>query len=203
MSEWGLQSGAWSGAINTQIFLCPPTHSWVKKCHWLTLNAKLGLQLTIQMALVRDISLMTKKCVCTVKDFKNSSKSINQIRPVLLPWWNIWGVGGLKNGVFSPQDKLLTSYGCEARRSGRVFSLSLYFQIITETLKWIFFGKFANTFILLQRTKKIIWNLVWFNILKAPKMGNIGFAHGEGKSYVLGVLLLKKLRFKFCFRCNL
>ena len=28
---------------------------------------------------------MTKKCVCTVKDSKTTSKSINKIRPVLMP----------------------------------------------------------------------------------------------------------------------
>ena len=39
---------------------------------------------TIRMALVQDIHLTTKKYVCTVKDFKTTSKSINQIKPVLM-----------------------------------------------------------------------------------------------------------------------
>ena len=47
--------------------------------------------------------------------------------------------------------------------------------------KLIFSRKFANTFLLLQRTvaKKKIWNNILFNIfLYAPKMGKNGFAHG-------------------------
>ena len=32
---------------------------------------------------------MTKKYVCTEKDFKRLQKPINQIRPVLMPWWNV------------------------------------------------------------------------------------------------------------------
>ena len=58
---------------------------WVKKRHLLTLNTKLQLQLTIRTALVQDIRLTTEKYVCTVKDFKTNSKSINQIRTVLMP----------------------------------------------------------------------------------------------------------------------
>ena len=72
--------------VDKQIcFSQTPTHPWVKKRHSLTLNTKLRLQLTIQTALVQDIRLMTKNCVCTVKDSKTTSKSINQIRPVLMP----------------------------------------------------------------------------------------------------------------------
>ena len=78
-------SEAQSGVIDTQIFSRPPTHPWVKKRHSLTLNTKLQLQLTIRTALVQDIRLMKKNCVCTVKESKTTSKSINQIRPVLMP----------------------------------------------------------------------------------------------------------------------
>ena len=66
-------------------FLRPPAHLWAKKHHLLTLNTKLTLQLTIWMALVQDVRLTTKKCVCTVKDLYTTSKSINKIRPVLMP----------------------------------------------------------------------------------------------------------------------
>ena len=55
------QCGARSSVIDTQIFSRPPFHLWVKKHHSLTLNTKLRLQLTIRMALVQDICLMTKK----------------------------------------------------------------------------------------------------------------------------------------------
>ena len=79
------QCGAWSGVINTQIFSRPPTNPWVKKHHLFTLNTKLQLQLTIWTALVQDIHLMTKNCVSMVKDYKTTSKSINQIRPVMMP----------------------------------------------------------------------------------------------------------------------
>ena len=48
----------------------------VKKHHSLSLNTKLLLQLTIRTWLVQDISLTTKKYVCTVKDLKTTSKSI-------------------------------------------------------------------------------------------------------------------------------
>ena len=67
------QCGARSCVINTQIFSHKPIHLWVKKCHSLTLKYK------------QDIHLTTKKYVCTVKDFKTTSKSINQIKPVLMP----------------------------------------------------------------------------------------------------------------------
>ena len=77
-----------------RLFSRPPTHPWVKKRHSLTLNTKLQLQLTIRTALVQDICLMTKNCVCTVKESKTTSKSINQIRPVLMPWWNVRTRGG-------------------------------------------------------------------------------------------------------------
>ena len=95
----------------------PATHPWVKKCHSVTLNTKLRLQLTIQTALVQDIRLMTKKYVCTVKDLKTTSKSINQIRPVLMPLWSIQG-GGVKKGVFFPK----TSYklGTDEKRGEQV-----------------------------------------------------------------------------------
>ena len=74
---------------HTDFFLRSPTHPWVKKCHWLTLNTKLRLQLTIQTALVQDICLMTESCVWTLKGSRTTSKSINQIRPVLMLWWNL------------------------------------------------------------------------------------------------------------------
>ena len=61
------QCGARSGVINTQNFLGPTTHPWVKKLHSLTLNTKLQLQLTMY-TLVQDMRLTTKKYVCTVKD---------------------------------------------------------------------------------------------------------------------------------------
>ena len=69
------QCGTRSGVINTQIFLRPPTHRWVKKCHLFTLNTKLRLQLTIWTALVQDICLTIKKYFCMVKDLKTTSKS--------------------------------------------------------------------------------------------------------------------------------
>ena len=78
------QCGARYGVVDTQIFSCLPTHLWVKKRHSLTLNTKVLLQLAIQTALVQDILLMTKKCVYIVR-LKNYFKSINQIRPVLMP----------------------------------------------------------------------------------------------------------------------
>ena len=34
---------------------------------------------------IQDLLLMTKNCVCKVKDSKTTSKSINRIRPVLMP----------------------------------------------------------------------------------------------------------------------
>ena len=79
------QCGAQSGVINTQIFSRLPIHPLVKKGHLLTLNTKLRLQQTIQMALVQDIRITTKKYVCMLKDLQTTLKSINQIRPVLMP----------------------------------------------------------------------------------------------------------------------
>ena len=55
----------------------------------------------------------------------------------------------------------------------------------------IFFWKFVNNFILLQRTiakKK-------FGILEAPKMCKNGFACGEGQIFFLFL-------FRFCFQIN-
>ena len=84
------QSGARSGVIpiDTQIFSLRPTYPAVGKKislvnfkHKLTTSAKY----TDGQALVQDIHLTTKKYVCMVKDFKTTSKSINQIRPVLMP----------------------------------------------------------------------------------------------------------------------
>ena len=66
--------------VDTKIFSCPITHPWVKKHHSLTFKHKIR-----SSALVQDIHLMTKKYVCTEKDFKRLKKSINQIRPVLMP----------------------------------------------------------------------------------------------------------------------
>ena len=112
------QCGARSGVINTQIFSRPPTHPWVKKHHSFTLNTKLQLQLTIWTALVQDIHLTTKNCVSMVKDYKTTSKSINQIRPVLMPWWNTGG-GGVKKRCFFPPKKKLW---CGAQRADRVLN---------------------------------------------------------------------------------
>ena len=71
----------------------------------------------IWTALVQDILLTTKKCVCMVKELKNNFKSINQIRPVLMLWWNVGG-GELKQGGFS----LKTSYklGTDKKRGEQV-----------------------------------------------------------------------------------
>ena len=57
----------------------------------------------MQTALFQDICLTTKNCVCTVKDSKTTSKSINQIRPVLMRHekYEVGG-GGLKNQWFFP-----------------------------------------------------------------------------------------------------
>ena len=70
-SEW-CQCWARSGVIDTQIFSHPPpTHlPGVKKSHLLTFKHK--IQLTIWTALVQDIRLMTKNCVCMVKDSKTT-----------------------------------------------------------------------------------------------------------------------------------
>ena len=57
---------------HTDFFSCPPTHPWVKKCHSLTFNTKLRLQLTTRTALVHD-----KKMCLHSKRFKNYFK-INQ-----------------------------------------------------------------------------------------------------------------------------
>ena len=66
-------------------FFVPAHPPLGQKCHLLILNTKLRLQLTIWMALVQDIRLTTKIYDCTEKDLKTTSKSINQIRPVLVP----------------------------------------------------------------------------------------------------------------------
>ena len=57
------QCGAKSGVVDTDFFA--PTHPPVGKKKS-PVNFK---QLTIRTALVQDIHLMIKKCVCTVKDF--------------------------------------------------------------------------------------------------------------------------------------
>ena len=76
-------SGAQSGVINTQIFSHPPTHPPVgKKMSLINFKHKIT---TIQTALLQDIRPMTKNCVCTVKYSRTISKSVNQIRPVLMP----------------------------------------------------------------------------------------------------------------------
>ena len=93
--------------------------------HLLTLNTKLRLQLSIQTALVQDIRLRTKKHVCMVKDLKATSKSTNQIRPVLMPWWNIQG-GGVKKQWFFPHK---TSYklGMDEKQGEQVGFSLMYF----------------------------------------------------------------------------
>ena len=64
------QCGAQFGVIDTHIFFAPTRPPVGQNHHSLTLNTKLRLQ---------DIHLMTKNCVCS------TSKSINHIRPVLMP----------------------------------------------------------------------------------------------------------------------
>ena len=83
------------------------------------------------------VHLMTNNCVCMVKDSKTTSKLINQIRPVLMPWWNIPGGGGKKAVLFSPQKNLRSRYGCEVRRPGRVLQYGKLF--ISETLLYHYF----------------------------------------------------------------
>ena len=60
-----------------------PTHPWVKKTSRVNFKQKITTS-TIRIALVQDIRLTTKKCVCIEKDLKTTSKSINQSRPVLM-----------------------------------------------------------------------------------------------------------------------
>ena len=79
-----------------------------KKC------PKLGFQLTIWMALVKDIRLKTKKNVCIVKDFKKTSKinqSIKTCTDAVMKCTRGWGS---KSSGFPPK----TSYklGSQASR---------------------------------------------------------------------------------------
>ena len=62
------------------------------------------------MALVQDICLTTKKCVCREKDSKNTSKSINQIRPV---------GEGVKSDCFLPP-KTSHKLGTDVKRGKQV-----------------------------------------------------------------------------------
>ena len=99
-TEW-YQCGAQFGVIDTQFFLPPPTHPPMGQKTSLVnfKHKKLRLQLTIRMALVQDINLTTKNCVCT------TSKSINQIQTGTgAVMKHTEGGGVVKSCVFSPQN---------------------------------------------------------------------------------------------------
>ena len=109
------QCWAQSGVINTQIGLCPPTHLWVKKK---TSLVNFKQKITTSANYKDVIGLTTKKYVCMVKDFKTTSKSIHQIRPVLMPWWNVWGGGGKKQWIFP--SKTIYKLGTDEKRGEQV-----------------------------------------------------------------------------------
>ena len=82
-----------------------------------------------------------------------------------------------------------------------IFMSPIPFSKNHRDLKYEYYlRKFANTFILLQRTiaQKKICNLVWFSIFLDPQMVKIVSAHSKGKNNILvslQILLLHKVRF--------
>ena len=110
------QCGTRSGVINTQIFLRPPTHRWVKKCHLFTLNTKLRLQLTIWTALVQDILYLYVSGQRIV-----SALLQNQSIKSDLYWCRdeTYSIGVNKRWFIPPKRSKDLGTGCGARRAGR------------------------------------------------------------------------------------